>query len=274
MDAPLHMDAGLANRLAVSVRTADPDRYFSTLFAPAALRPCLFALYALNAELARVAQTVREPMLGAIRLEWWRETVEGAAKGNPRNHDVAKGLAALFAQTSLAQADLEALIAARDFDSSADRFEDFASLEKYIDATGGAVMRLAAQILGGNAAHSVEAARAYGLAGLLRSLPFHNSRHKLYLPLDLLSALHVTPEEFFHLEKGDPKLAAAIRQVSLKAHYHFLAARAVPKPGPVLAAILPAALVPVYLRRLPTGRDVPIHRRQMALLSAAMTRRL
>jgi phytoene synthase len=135
-------------------------------------------------------------------------------------------------------------------------------------------MRLAAQILGGNAAHTVEAARAYGLAGLLRSLPFHNSRHKLYLPLDLLSALHVTPEEFFHLEKGDPKLAAAIRQVSLKAHYHFLAARAVPKPGPVLAAILPAALVPVYLRRLPTGRDVPIHRRQMALLSAAMKRRL
>jgi phytoene/squalene synthetase len=65
MDAALQMDAGLANRLAVSVRTADPDRYFSTLFAPAALRPCLFALYALNAELARVAQTVREPMLGA-----------------------------------------------------------------------------------------------------------------------------------------------------------------------------------------------------------------
>ena len=42
---------------------------------------------------------VREPMLGAIRLEWWRETAEGAAKGAPRNHDVARGLAALFAET-------------------------------------------------------------------------------------------------------------------------------------------------------------------------------
>jgi hypothetical protein len=80
----------------------------------------------------------------------------------------------------------------------------------------------------------------------------------------LLSALHVTPEEFFHLEKDDPRLAAAIRQVSLKARDHFLAARAAPRPGAALAAILPAALVPVYLRRLPTGRDVPIHRRQMA----------
>src|SRR5471030_63417 len=91
------MDAQLANRLAQSVRAADPDRYFSALFAPAPLRPCLMALYAFNHEVARIAETVREPMLGAIRLEWWRETAEQAAKGAPRNHDVARGLAALFA---------------------------------------------------------------------------------------------------------------------------------------------------------------------------------
>jgi hypothetical protein len=36
--------------------------------------------------------------------------------------------------------------------------------------------------------------------------------------------------------------------------------------------VLPAALVQVYLRNL--DRDVPIHRRQMALLSAAMRRKL
>jgi hypothetical protein len=41
-----------------------------------------------------------------------------------------------------------------------------------------------------------------------------------------------------------------------------------------LAAILPAALVPCYLRRLSKMRDVSIHRRQMALLSAAMKKRL
>ena len=67
------MDAALANRLAASVRAADPDRYFATLFAPAPKRPFLFALYAFHAEVARIAESVREPMLGAIRLEWWRE---------------------------------------------------------------------------------------------------------------------------------------------------------------------------------------------------------
>jgi phytoene synthase len=271
------MDSLLANRLAASVRAADPDRYFATLLAPAPKRPLLLALYAFNAEVAQIAQSVREPMLGAIRLEWWRETAEAASKGSARNHDVARGLVGLFAQRPALFAEFEALIAARAFDSSADHFADFAALESYVDSTSGRLMRLAAQILDGPPAIDEtlrQAGLAYGLTGLLRALPFHNGRHKLYLPLDLLSALNVTPEAFFHLEPGEPRRAGAVRQVALKARDHFLAARQAPRPGAALPAILPAALVPVYLRKLNTARDVPIHRRQMALLSAAMKRRL
>ena len=269
------MDLGLANRLAASVRAADPDRYFATLFAPAPKRPLLFALYAFHAEVARIAESVREPMLGAIRLEWWRETAEAASKGSARNHDAARGLAALFAEAAVTLSELEALIAARAFDSSADRFADFAALEAYVDSTSGGLMRLAAKILGGGPEATLrEAGLAYGLSGLLRALPFHNNRHKLYLPLDLLSALNLTPEAFFHLEANEPRRLGAVRQVALKARGHFLAARQAPKPGAALAAILPAALVPVYLRKLNAARDVTSHRRQMALLSAAMKRRL
>ncbi len=269
------MDASLAARLAASVRAADPDRYFSALFAPAPMRPLLYALYAFNHEVARVAESVREPMLGAIRLEWWRETVEGANKSAPRNLDVARGLTALFQAAPLALRDFEDLIAARAFDGSAERFADLAALENHLDATGGAVMRLAAKILGGDVAGKEallrDAALAYGLAGLLRSLGFHNIRHKLYMPLDLIGAVGLTPEIFFEL-KHDPRVDAVAHQLALRARDHFLAARRGPRPGAALAAILPAALVPVYLKRL--GRDVPIHRRQMALLSAAMKKRL
>ena len=271
------MDAVLANRLAAAVRAADPDRYFATLFAPAPHRPFLFTLYAFHAEVARVAETVREPMLGAIRLEWWREACEAAAKGSARNHDVARGLACLFAERPVALADLEALIAARAFDSSAEQLADFAGLEAYVDSTSGALMRVASKLLGGGPRLEPvlrEAGLAYGLTGLLRALPFHNGRHKLYLPLDLLSALDVTPEAFFHLEPGEPRRAGAVRQVALKARDYFLAAQKAPRPGAALAAILPAALVPVYLRKLNTAREIPIHRRQIALLSAAMKRRL
>ena len=268
------MDAALSSRLAGAVRAADPDRYFSALFAPAAERPFLMALYAFNAEVARVAEAVREPMLGAIRLEWWRETVESAARGAPRNHDVARGLAALMAARPVRPAALEALIAARSFDSDAETFADFAALESFIDATSGALMRLAAGLLGGDPGRVTDAGLAYGLTGLLRALPFHNGRHKLYLPLDILGALDLTPEAFFHLGKDDPRRQAIVRQAALRARDHFRAARRAPRPGAGLAAVLPAALVPVYLRRLNAARDVPIHRRQMALLSAALRKKL
>ncbi len=265
------MDPILVNRLADTVRRNDPDRYFSHLFAPPAARPLLLVLYAFNHEVARVAETVREPMLGAIKLEWWRETLEGAFSGNPRNHDVAKGLAALFQEKTLKLADFEAIIAARAFDSDAGHFADLAALENYLDATGGGLMRLAIAILGGDPALARPAALAYGLAGLLRSLSFHNNRHKLYMPLDLLQAVGVTPEVFFTLEH-DTRRAAVVRQLALRARDHFLASRNGPRPRAALPALLPAALVPVYIKRL--GRDVPIHRRQMALLAAAMKKRL
>src|ERR1700733_9469516 len=112
------MDNHLALRLAKAAREADPDRYFASLFAPARQRPSLHALSPLNHEGAHVPKSGREPMLGAIRLEWWRETAEGAAKGNPRLHDVARGLAALFAEAGLKLAGFEDIIAARGFDSS------------------------------------------------------------------------------------------------------------------------------------------------------------
>jgi phytoene synthase len=270
MDSGL-MDPNLAARLAVEVRAADPDRYFSSLFAPAAVRPFLLTLYAFNHELARVAESVREPMLGAIRLEWWRESVEGAHKGTPRNHDVAKGLAALFRAHPLKPADFEAAIAARAFDANAERFADLAALENHLDATGGGLMRLALNLLGADPALAQAPALAYGLTGLLRSLRFHNARHKLYLPLDLLSAVGLTPEMFFDL-RDDPRIHAVAHQLALRAQEHFFAARKGPRPRSGLPAMLPAALVPVYLKNL--GRDVSIHRRQMALLAAAVKGRL
>src|ERR1700681_4335702 len=101
--------------VAQSVRRADPDRYFSALFAPAAVRPHLMTLYAFNHEVARVAETVRQPMMGEIRLEWWRETLEGARNGAPRNHDVARALAALFAACAVPFELFGAILDARAF---------------------------------------------------------------------------------------------------------------------------------------------------------------
>ena len=60
---------------ATLVRARDRDRYLATLYAPADARPALFALHALDLELAAVVATTTEAMLGEIRLAWWRESL-------------------------------------------------------------------------------------------------------------------------------------------------------------------------------------------------------
>ncbi len=58
------------------VRAEDRDRYVATLFAPAAVRPALFALHAYDLALADVVRTTTEAQIGLIRLAWWRDSVE------------------------------------------------------------------------------------------------------------------------------------------------------------------------------------------------------
>jgi phytoene synthase len=263
-----------------AVRRHDPDRYFATLFAPAALRPHLFALYAFNYEIARVGEAVREPMMGEIRLQWWREAVESARDGRPREHEVARALAQMFASAVLPLELFDAMIEARRNDLDPSPFADLPSLEAYADATSGNVMRLGARILGAGERYdglAREAGIAYALAGLLQAIPYHAARGAVMLPRDMLEAGGLSRDDV--LTGRDPdRLRTVIAAIAERARTKLAAARRLPRPRQALAAFLPAALVPLKLRRLTAAgfdpfrhkAEVPLHRRQLALLSAAL----
>jgi 15-cis-phytoene synthase len=218
------------------VRRHDPDRYFAALFAPEDKRRHLFALYAFYYELVHVAHVVREPLLADIRLAWWRETVEGARAGNPRDHDVARALTDTLAVHDLPAPLFERMIEARSFNSGPDAFADTTAVEAYADATTGNLMRLAARVLcGAQDVLARESGLAYALAG----------RHS-----DKLAAV-----------EGDlPRLARE----------HLAAARRLAMPEEALPAFLPAALVPLYLKR----SAPPLWRKQIALYWAAKRGRI
>lgn len=232
---------------AALVRRTDPDRYFSALFAPADRRPFLFALYAFNHELAHVGESVREPMIGEIRLQWWREALQTAEEDRLRPHDVVRALTATMKFVTLPNALFDAMIDARSFDVAPGPFADDAARDAYLDATSGNVMRLAARILGAEDRHDElarEAGIAYGLAGLLRNQASGRGKASL--------------------ADTAPAVADARR--------HLEAARRLKKPRRALAAFLPASLVPLYLRD--PRKDVPIHRRQMTLLGSSLRGRV
>lgn len=261
------------------VRRHDPDRYFSVLFAPKDVRLYLIALYAFNYEIARISETVREPMMGEIRLQWWRETVEGARTGKPREHDVALALAELLARFDLPQILFDEMVDARSFDVLPDMFETVSALEDYGAASVGSLIQLAARVLGAGDRHDEqarEAGIAYAISGVLRAIPHHAARGKLYLPMDLLNTVKLSPDELFAGQGGE-KLKAVMTQLSLRAQNHLKAARAFGRPKRALAAFLPVALVPGYLKLMARPGFDPFRdpaqvtqpRKQWALLSAA-----
>ena len=83
---------------AVQVRTYDRDRFLCSLFAPSDERAALSALYAFNIEVASVRERVSQPLLGAMRLQWWRDAIDAVFEGRLPSHAVAAPLAAAVAR--------------------------------------------------------------------------------------------------------------------------------------------------------------------------------
>ena len=166
------------------VKAHHRDRYLSTLFAPEAMQPHLLALYAFDAEIARVPQLVSEPQIGEIRLQWWRDTIAAIYQGEAVDHPVAQALSAAITQGHLPQAPLQNLIDARSRELYADPMPSLNDLEGYLGETRSAVLQMAAQILlHGKGQGLGEAAGfggvAQGIAELLEHLPRlpHAGRH-------------------------------------------------------------------------------------------------
>ncbi len=156
------------------VRRADPERFAALMAAAPADRPALAVLYAFNAELARAPWASAEPMLAEMRLQWWRDVIAAEAAGPSAPHEVATPLGRLIRTKALPLAALDGMAAARLWDIYREPHADTAALWAYLDATGGALMWLAAKALGAGAARE-GAARAAGqasaLANYLRAAP-------------------------------------------------------------------------------------------------------
>lgn len=56
--------------------TLSPDKKLAFAYLPARHRAAVEALFAIDAAMGEVVRTSSQPMLGAIRLAWWREAVQ------------------------------------------------------------------------------------------------------------------------------------------------------------------------------------------------------
>ena len=129
------------------VRAGDKDRFLATLFAPQKYRRALYALYAFNLEVARMRELAREPMPGEIRLQWWRDVLAGAGRGEVAANPVAAALRDAVVRYRLPPRTLTELIDARSFDLYDEPMASLSDLERYAAQTSSALIELAARIL-------------------------------------------------------------------------------------------------------------------------------
>jgi phytoene synthase len=266
---------------AALVREADRDRYLATLFAPVEHRDGLLALYAFNVEITQVRDKAREPLPGEIRLQWWREMLEGVRGGEAAANPVAAALKATLTRYGFVAAPLLELIDARLIDLYNEPMASVADLELYAIRTQSPLFAMAAGIL--NAGKplpelaTLDAGVAYGIAGLLNGFGRHAARRQLYVPLEILDRHGVDREDIYAGESSQALLAAlADMRAIVRSHLTLAQANLKTVAPEVLPAFLPLALVGPQLRRMDKSDYAPFQyvplapwRRQWLLWRAA-----
>lgn len=241
------------------VRRVDEDRWLASRFAPTDVRARLVSLYAVNFEIARLGETVREAPLGDIRLAWWRSALcEIADGGAPRAHPALEALHRTGG-AGVARA-LMASVEARAADFEAAPFATWDALERYVHGTAGVLLRAALEAcgigtLGGEQEYFAErAAAAWAFTGLLRAAPIWSGRGRSFL-LDGVS-------------EADLMARARENYAAAKPLARLMPAAAFPAFGYVV-------LVPGYLRALDRGqRERPLLARQVSIIASSATGRI
>lgn len=247
------------------VREADPDRYWASLLAPQEKRPYLHALYAFNFEIARVRESVREAMLGEIRLQWWRDALQGEARGDVKANPVSAALDDTIVKFRLPRQSLVNLIDARMFDLYEDPMPSLNDLEGYCGETSSSLIQLSSIILNdgkdpGTADAAGHAGVAYAVTGLLRAFPFHARQGQLFLPADILARHGVVREDVVS-GRGGPGLKGALADMRAVARRHLDQVRTLRATIPPASepAFRPLALVEPYLKVMEKRDYDPLH---------------
>lgn len=195
------------------VRAHDPDRFLLSMFAPAAARSDLWALFAFNHEIAKTREVVSDSTLGLIRLQWWRDAINGIYEGKILAHEVVAPLAQAIERHNLPRDLFDTLLYAREFDLEDVLPGNVEGLINYADFTTTPLLKLAVRITGGDEAAEVVQPIAinYAIIGILRAIHFHGRAGRCYLPEDLMMQHSIK-----RVEIGNPKNRQALSQIAVK----------------------------------------------------------
>lgn len=244
-----------------SARAFEIDRYLSALLSPRPLRQDLIALAAFAGEIARIPAFVSEPMMGEIRLQWWREALENTDLAIRSGHPIADAVRITAARHRLPMGLLIGFIDAQSTLLHDEPIADDQALTAHLAKTEGALFELTLRILGRSdeVAHAaaLAAGRAYGIARLLVELPASWAQGRILIPQSRLRAAGLEIAEVQAGVAAD-RLAPVFRGLIAETRRNLDEARSYGRSlnRAQHKAFLPLAVVEPYLRAFQRdGRD-------------------
>lgn len=246
------MNEHILSALLTMLRQGDPDRCVTALLAPPGVRERLLTLYALNLEIARIPETVTEPLIGQMRLQWWRDVTAAILDGKPMGLDqpVVQACAAVLPVLSGAGAQIDALLTARERDLDPEPFATSDSVRAHARATTVPLLHLAAAAVGEALPEPVAeaAGEGYSLTGMLRALAWAPPGGRCVLDRETM-ARHGLSMDRLPSEAG----RAAVQEVAATARQRVDEARARARSAAkaLRPVFLPLVIASQALGRLP-----------------------
>ncbi|CAK7242624.1 MAG: hypothetical protein STHCBS139747_004120 [Sporothrix thermara] len=244
------------------LRTGDYDAHLVRHFLPRGVRDAYLALRTLNLELVRLPETVSNPTIGAMRMQFWKDAVNSTFDGNPPREPVSlllyAALAGLAARTETHPGQgnwssikfwLQRFITTRQQRMDNRPFASLAALEEYAESTYATLMYVTLAMLPLRSIHVDHLAshigKACGIAAILRGIPVlaapsppsssssssslsasaPRRNPVLLLPLDIMADVGLREEDVYRQGPGAPGLQEAVFRVATRANDHLITAR-------------------------------------------------
>lgn len=138
----------------------------------------------LNFELAHIRETVMTTPLGYIRLQWWRDELSSLCQGkNSERHPVLVGLQGI-PRARLCYESFDRILDARAMEFDEMAFSKMEDVWSYLDGAQGQLLIIKNSVIGSDARDEIllSLSRYYGIAGLVRSLPYYSKSGRRILP--------------------------------------------------------------------------------------------
>ncbi|XP_043835667.1 NADH dehydrogenase (ubiquinone) complex I, assembly factor 6 isoform X1 [Dromiciops gliroides] len=237
------------------LRKRDYEGYLCCLLLPAEARSAAFALRAFNVELAQVKDSVSQKTIGQMRMQFWKKAVEDMYSDNPPHQPVAIELWKAVKRHNLTKRWLMKIIDEREKNLDDKVYRNIQELETYAENTQSSLLYLTLEVLGIRDLHADHAAshigKAQGIVTCLRATPYHISRRKVFLPMDICM-LHGVSQEDFLRKNQDKNVRDVIYDIASQGHLHLKHARSFQNSVPVKAfpAFLQTVALEDYLEKI------------------------